>query len=709
MFTNIVFLRDKYFHKFDIHFHLTHILLVFLTFTKQMIHLNKSLLLCLMMLFAFSSLKAQNYPDTSDVILGSEKDRFEILEKKMRKLSKRELPGLKDVADFSVSGVSIQEFLRGLAESNNLNISVDPTLQIRIVNNFTNEKVSNILLFLCKEYDLDIRFVGSIMSFYKYSPDPLPFVPLPPKEIKVTYNAYNDKLHLDLQGDSLYKVSRKITQVSKKNVVLANGIDNRIIGVYIEDMPFESALDKMAYSNKLRVVKTADNFYLLEPVSENEGNQSGNGSRNKKKQPNQIPNSYSNNYSNNNSTNGNGNGQASGSFDFEVVNDSIAKRQYISIDAENTSIAEIIKEVSKESKLSYFMFSEPKGNTTAKIDRLSYDEVISFLLQGTEHTFRKDNDIYLIGDRSLEGLRNTRVLQLQNRSAEIILENIPADLKKGVDIKLFKELNSLILSGSGPQISDIESFIKLLDKVVPVIHIEVILVNVNKTHTIKTGISAGLDSSKKTGGTVFPGLDFTLGAASVNSLLSQLQSNNIFNLGRVTPKFYVSLSALEQNGNINVQSTPKLSTLNSHEASLKIGSKRYYELATQNTLGSLTPSVTRTVQYNQVEANLAIKITPTVSGDEQITLDIEVENSDFTDIPPQGPPPTSTSSFKSMIRVRNEEMIVLGGLERVEKRDQGSGVPLLSRIPVIKWLFSSRTRTKTKTKQLVFIRPTIIY
>jgi len=658
-----------------------------------------------MMLFAFSSLKAQNDLDTSDVILGSEKDRFEIIEKKMRKLSKRELPGLKDVADFSVSGVSIQEFLRGLAESNNLNISVDPTLQIRIVNNFTNEKVSNILLFLCKEYDLDIRFVGSIMSFYKYSPDPLPFVPLPPKEIKVTYNAYNDKLHLDLQGDSLYKVSRKITQVSKKNVVLANGIDNRIIGVYIEDMPFESALEKMAYANKLRVIKTADNFYLIEPLAENETGLTDLNPKKKKNKGNQPQ----NNLSNNNYNNPNANQGGSADFDFEVINDSIAKKQYISIDAVNVPIADIVKDISQESKIDYFMFSEPKGNTTVKAEKLSYDEVLSFLLQGTEHTFKKDGKMYLIGERSLEGLRNTRVLQLQNRSAEIILENIPAELKKGVDIKLFKELNSLILSGSSPQILDIESFVKLLDKVVPVIHIEVILVNVNKTNTIKTGISAGLDSSKKTGGTVFPGLDFTLGAASVNSLLSQLQSNNIFNLGRVTPKFYVSLSALEQNGNINVQSTPKLSTLNSHEASLKIGSKRYYELATQNTLGSLTPSVTRTVQYNQVEANLAIKITPTVSGDEQITLDIEVENSDFTDIPPQGPPPTSTSSFKSMIRVRNEEMVVLGGLERVEKRDQGSGVPLLSRIPVIKWLFSSRTRTKTKTKQLVFIRPTIIY
>ncbi|MBC7387683.1 MAG: general secretion pathway protein GspD [Opitutaceae bacterium] len=636
-------------------------------------------------------------------MLGSEQDRFLILEKKLRRLSKNEVPGLKDVVDFSVSGVSIQEFLRGLAESNNLNISVDPSLSIRIVNNFTNERVLNILIFLCKEYDLDIRFVGSIMSFYKFTPLPTPFVIPPPKEISITYNSYSDKLHLDLKGDSLYKVAKKITQVSKKNVVLANGIDFRVIGVYIEDMPFESALDKMAYSNKLRVVKTADNFYLLEPLEENGVAQSNNQGRNKNKQLTQIPNSYTNNSS------GNVNGQGAGNYDFEVEYDSIANKQYISIDADNAPISDIIKDVSKETHLNYFMFSEPKGNTTLNVKKLSYDEVLSILLQGTEHTYKKTNDIFLIGDRMLEGLRNTSVMQLQNRSAEIILENIPGDLKKGVDIKLFKELNSLIMSGSNPQINDIISFVKQVDKVVPVIHIEVLLVNVNRTHTVKTGISAGLDSSKRTGGSLFPGFDFTFGSASVNTLLSQMGTGNVFNLGKVTPNFYVSLSALEQNGNINVQSTPKLSTLNSHEASLKIGSKRYYELATQNTLGSLTPTITRTVQYNQVEANLSIKITPTVSGDEQITLDIEVEVSDFTDIPPQGPPPTNTSAFKSMIRVRNEEMVVLGGLERLEKRDQGSGVPLLSRIPVIKWVFSSRVRTRTKTKQLVFIRPTIIY
>jgi type IV pilus assembly protein PilQ len=182
------------------------------------------------------------------------------------------------------------------------------------------------------------------------------------------------------------------------------------------------------------------------------------------------------------------------------------------------------------------------------------------------------------------------------------------------------------------------------------------------------------------------------------------------NLGKVTPNFYVGISALEKNNNVEVRSMPKLSTLNGHEASLSIGSKRYYSIKTQNVLGSLNPQTVVTQQYQSVEANLNINIRPVVSGDDQVTLNIDVNISDFLGEPSvDSPPPTSTSQFKSIIRVRNEEMVVLGGIERNEKNESGSGVPILSRIPIIKWLFSSRTKSKSKLVSVVFIKPTIIY
>jgi len=651
--------------------------------------IQKYLQITLFFLLVNFQLQAQN----------QQADRLKTIETKLDELANSSLPGLKEVVDFSVSGVSIQEFLRGLAETNNLNISIDPTLNIKVVNNFTNEKVASILLFLCKEYGLEMDVVGSIMSFKKFEPAPIIAEKPKPKDLHVVYNAYNDQLSLDLQNDSLAKVSKRITQVTKKNLILASGLSSKLISVYIENMPFDNAIDKMAFVNNLKLIKTKDNFYLLESAEQNPNNTSssgnGNSSNNQRK-------NYLNNSNNKESNVDN--------LNFEVINDSINKKVSINIDAVNVSIADIIKSVAKESKVNYFMFSDPKGNTTSKIHGVNFEEMLSYLLQGTEHTFKKENNVYLIGERALEGLRTSKVVQLQHRSAEVILENIPADLKKGVEVKYFKELNALLISGSEIRGQEIEAFVKQLDRVVPMITIEVILVTVSKTRLTKTGLAAGLDSTQqKSKGTIFPGFDFTFNSKSVNQLLGLLPSNSVFNIGKVTPNFYVSLSALESQGDINVESTPKLSTLNGHEANLKIGSTRYYELSTQNTIGSLTTNVVRTQQFNQVQANLSIKINPSVSGDDQVTLDIDVENTDFTEIPPSGPPPTSTSSFKSMIRVKNDEMVVLGGLEKSEKRDQGSGVPLLSRIPVLKWIFSSRTRTKTKSKQLVFIRPTIIY
>mgnify|MGYP001183752666 CR=1 FL=1 len=629
----------------------------------------------------------------------AQQNRFDELEQRLRDLSAIS-PGLNETVDFSVSGASIQEFLRGLAESHNLNISVDPSLSIRIYNNFTSEKVYNILLFVAKEYELDIQFVGSIMSFKKYNPPPTVQVVMPPKEILIKYNSYNNLLSLDLKNDTLDKVVKKITQTTKKNVILSSGLSDKIINVYIEDMPFENAIQKMAYANNLKVVKTEDDFYVVKSIEEGEDLLVANDPKNKKKTTNQKPQTNKNNGAQAGGTNTN--------LDVEVHEDSLG-RKTLSLDAVNAPISEVIKVVSEEMGNNYFLFSDIKGTTTTRVNNVRFDDFLGRLLQGTDYTYKVDNKIYMIGERKLEGLRANKVIQFQYRSLDAVQEIIPAELKKGVEIKEFKELNSILLSGSLPQILEIEAFVRQLDKVVPMVMIEVILMDVRKGRTLKTGISAGVSDSVATGGSIFPGLDFKFGSKSINDFLGWLGSNNVFNIGRVTPQFYIGLSALETNNNVNVRSTPKLSTLNGHDANLSIGSTRYYALKTQNVVGSLTPQTVVTEQYNAVQANLSVNIKPIVSGDDQVTLNIDVSITDFTDSPVSGPPPSSTSQFKSIVRVRNEEMVVLGGLERTESSEGGSGVPLLSRIPVIKWLFSSKTNSKNKIVSVVFIKPTIIY
>jgi type IV pilus assembly protein PilQ len=221
----------------------------------------------------------------------------------------------------------------------------------------------------------------------------------------------------------------------------------------------------------------------------------------------------------------------------------------------------------------------------------------------------------------------------------------------------------------------------------------------------------GVSDSVRTGGELLSsnGTDFTFGARSINDFLSRIGTGS-FNLGRVSPNFYVRLRALENNNNVEMRSVPKLSTLNGHSAVLSIGSSRFYSVSTQNQIGSLTPQNIVTQQFNEIKAATTIKIKPIVSGDEQVTLNITVDISDFTqDTPINQPPPTSTSKFESIIRIRNEETVVLGGIERYENAETGGGVPLLSRIPVLKWIFSNKTKSKNKVVSVVFIKPTIIY
>lgn len=609
-------------------------------------------------------------------------DRFIELESKLTELSKT-TPGLLEKVDFSVSGVSIQEFLRAIAEASSLNINIDPQINLKVYNNFTDEKVINILLFLAKEYDLDIRNVGSIISIVKYKAIP---EPIKLKEPNIRYNAYSNLISMELRDDSLLKVIKSITKLTKKNVIISSGLNSKKVSIYLEEIPLQNALEKLAFSNDIKLTKTDDNVFVFQTLQEGESN-----AINAKGQLKQYR----------------SNGRQ-GIF-MEIIKDSLGERK-INMDANNVPIVEILKAVSTETNMNYFLYSDIKGNANIHVENVNINEFLNFIFKNTDYTFQNTGNLYVIGDRKLEGLRTTKIIQLQYRSIETILEFIPADLKKNVELKEFKELNSILLSGSSPQIEELSTFIKEIDKVVPMVTIEVILVDVKKGNSVKTGIKAGLSDSSKTGGTFLPGVDYTLSSKAINDVLGKASSFTSVNLGKVTPSFYVGLSALENNQNVNIRSMPKLATLNGHEANLSIGSTRYYSITTQNVQGSLNPQTIVTQQFNPVQANLTINIKPVISGDEQVTLNISVNISDFIGNPPNNqPPPSSTSEFKSIVRVRNDEMIVLGGIERMERSDEGSGVPILSRIPILKWFFSERTKTKQKTVSVVFIKPTITY
>jgi len=533
-------------------------------------------------------------------------DRISVIENKLVELSKKS-PGLIENVEVSVNNASLQEFLRGLANTHNLNINVDPSLSVKISNSFSGITVVDVLVFLCNTYQLDIIFIGPIMSFVPFVTEVVP--PLTPsiKFLNINYDKPQDLLSYDLKDDTLYQVIKQFARVTGKNIICAPELNNKLISGYAQNVSFGSGMISFCMANDLKITNSEDNIFLIE-----------------KYEPDVLI-SKAKTKTNKSSLNS--------STHIAGLSILLEEDTLLSIDARNVSIVDIIETVSNKSNQDYFLMSDLKGNATLKASRLNYEDFLNHLLKATDYTFKKVDSIYLFGDRNVEGLRQTKILQLKYRTAEKIIEIIPTELKKSVEITAFPDLNSIIVSGSLPRIDEIQTFLRDIDRVVPVVMIEVLIVEVRNTKLVSTGISAGLgDKPITTQGQIYPSVDMNFNSSSINKIISGINGLGIINLGRVTSNFYLNIKALEEHGFLKLRSTPKLATLNGHEAKLSIGRTEYYQETQTTILGSVTAGAQTSISYKPINADLAVIINPMVSGDEQITLTISVKQSNFITI-----------------------------------------------------------------------------
>ena len=669
--------------------------------------------------------------------------------------------------EINVTNISLSNFLLAVSDVHKVNINVAPELnQINLANNFSNVTVADLLIFLCKEYDLTIDFTGNILSIKKYQKEP----ELPKKRvIPITYEPYNNTISIDAKEDKLYDVFKRIMDETGKNLVFTPGLENKLLTVYIQNTPFESAMDKLAFANNLFVEQSKDGFFVFEDNTPLVSNSNSNNLNTNIQRPNRRRNS---------------------NFFFKVIDPT---RQLLEVDLINTPVADIINDIGNELNIDVFTATplDEAGSTTFKAKSITFDDLLtkmfetqtvnistntntpnnSFNSSSKRFTFKKEDNIYFFGLENQLSLRTVEIVHLQHRSVELLadpsggssrrsvgrnfstnsasygnynnqfdsfgsnrnrdqintnstqnfnnysnkaeaLVNIlPDEIKQDLDIKVDYELNSFYVNGPSTNVERFKKFINKIDKPVPVILIEVMIIEVNKTSTVETGVSWGIGNEPTTtSGAIYPETDLTLGAKTINKVIGGFDGFGSFNLGKVVPNFFATIKAMETNGNLKVRSTPKLSTLNGHRATFSNGQTSYYTVTQRNIYGTDNPQTSEITNYQPIDAELGLTIKPLVSGDGQVTLDIFVVQSNFgTRIDENAPPDISSREFSSIIRVKDQDIIVLGGLEEQMRNNSGSGVPFLARIPVIKWLFSKRKREAQKAKLTVLIKPTIIY
>lgn len=596
-----------------------------------------------------------------------------------------EYQGLNNKVQLTVSGLQLADLLNTIAIENNLNLIVSPKLNQVVTYNFFDATVSDVFVLLYRKFDIEINFFGSIVSFEKREIEPTPILITPKKKIDVSYNPANKFLSLNLKNDTLLKVAEAISKSSGRNVYLSPEVQQKTVSGFYQNRPFEQVIEMLGKSNDLEPVidESGDVFFKKLITASNPTN------------PNIRNNRTSNSSNQVNTLNILKN--ANGRLDLQVI---------------NTPISQIVKESADLLGEYYFLYSEPEGNVTLNLSNYTFQELLDQLFNGTKFGYKQENSVYLIGQEQLEGLRLTELIRLENRTIENVKSSIPTALTQDLTINEFIELNGFVVSGSARRVRELKTFLATIDLVVPMVQIDVMFITSSRVSTVSTGIKAGLGSEPtNTSGDIFPALNVSLGASTLNNILDAINGFGVVNIGQVTSNFYLSLEALESNNIVDVESTPKISTLNGNEASISIGQTTYYQerqVNVQNTV--VNQGVIQSTIWKAIEANLSVTIKPFVSSDENVTLEISVEQDDFTgSVAPTAPPNKSTQTFESLVRVKNGELILLGGLEKKSKNDSGEGVPILSRIPILKWFFSSRVKEREKSKLHILIKPTITY
>lgn len=162
------------------------------------------------------------------------------------------------------------------------------------------------------------------------------------------------------------------------------------------------------------------------------------------------------------------------------------------------------------------------------------------------------------------------------------------------------------------------------------------------------------------------------------------------------------LQALEKEGKVKIVSQPKLVTQNNKAAKVLAGEKIPYPSQQGGAAGGAI-----TVAF--VEANLELDVTPQITNDGTILMDLKIEKSeaDFSRTV-QGSPTILRKSITTTVLVKDGGTAILGGVYTNNTSNGTTGVPFLSKLPLLGWLFRSKTSSEKNAELLIFITPRII-
>jgi general secretion pathway protein D len=278
--------------------------------------------------------------------------------------------------------------------------------------------------------------------------------------------------------------------------------------------------------------------------------------------------------------------------------------------------------------------------------------------------------------------------------------------------------NTLILAADRKTLAALQDIIKQLDKPKDQVLIEAIVISLTRTDDFQLGVELvgideggltsdsasgfgvtnwGLSTFEDTDGDLIPDINLPTNLATEGGGLVA----GIFRNGGIP----VMLQAIQRLNNAKIVSMPSVVTYDNEAATLE--SLQQQPTGTQSELssGSLQSGFD-----DFVDAGVRLTVSPHISADEYLRLDVELEVSSFTGDPVGAglPPPRVQNILKTTIALPDDHTVVMGGLISEEDTLSEAKIPLLGDIPVLGYLFKNKSRRKIKRNLFIFCTPHIL-
>ncbi|MEE9332168.1 MAG: type IV pilus secretin PilQ [Methylophilaceae bacterium] len=423
----------------------------------------------------------------------------------------------------------------------------------------------------------------------------------------------------------------------------------------------------------------------------------------------------------------------------------------LSLNFQDIEVRSVLQVIADFTGLNIVASDTVTGNLTLRLKDVPWDQALDIIMQNKGLTMRKVGNVITVApteevaakdkaaleaSRAIEDLEPliTEVFRLKYQKAEDFKniltgtntasggdsENKSILSKRGSAV-MDPRTNTLFIQDTAKKLAEIQSIINQTDIPVRQVMIESRLVIADEKFGKSLGARFGIESFTTPGSNTLAiggSLDNTSAvtrssadgatvttAAGSGGLASNFPVSGP-NLGSIAFSLFrlpaglllnLELTALETDNRGKVVSSPRVTTANGQKAKIAQGTEIPYLEASS--------SGAATVSFK--EAVLSLEVTPQITPDDKIIMDLDVRK-EKVGVIFAGVPSIDTQNVVTQVLVANGETAVLGGIYEQEERNQVSKVPFFGDLPIIGNAFKTRSRQDDKTELLIFITPRIM-